>query len=75
MTLQPDHDYIIEEGQRGDPAYAIRTLARWIRPADLPQFHVMKTVEIVPRQLIVHLHQIKPAPAIENSKAKHKNGA
>lgn len=51
--------YIIMEGERGDPAYCIRTKARWVRSADLPQFHVMETIETVPRKLIVHLHAIK----------------
>lgn len=72
--MSPNKVYIVAEGQRGDPAYAIHTKSTWAREADVPQFHVMKTMEIVSRTLIVHIHQIKEAP-VEKPKANHKNGA
>ncbi len=47
--------YLIQESSS---EYPIWSLARWIRRHDLSRFHVVKTIEAVPRIISVHDQQI-----------------
>lgn len=55
MQFNQNEMYIIREGPVEYPVY---TRGKWIRRADNERFHVIITKEPVPRQLMVHDHQI-----------------